>query len=53
LTHKRLQDYQAARPYLEAAVMMSSGIKNALPELMDLLYQLDRLQEAKTRVSMA
>jgi tetratricopeptide (TPR) repeat protein len=53
LTLKRLQDYQAAKPYLEAAVMMSEDIKSALPELIDLLYQLNRLQEAKTWIAMA
>ena len=47
------QDYQATKPYLEAAVMISDGIKSVLPELIDLLYPMNRLQEAKTWIAMA
>jgi len=47
LTYKRLQDYEAARPHLEASVSLRPKIKGALIELIDLLYRLGDTEEAK------
>ncbi|MFC1590495.1 tetratricopeptide repeat protein [Candidatus Omnitrophota bacterium] len=46
LTYKQLQDLPAARPYLEAAVTLRPKIKNAIPALIDVLYQSDDTEEA-------
>jgi tetratricopeptide (TPR) repeat protein len=53
ITYKKLQDYKNARPHLEAAVTMTPKIKGALIELIDLLYRLDELDEAKKWVMVA
>lgn len=47
LTYKRLQDYDAARPHLEASVSLRPKIKGALIELIDLLYRLGDTEGAK------
>ncbi len=47
LTYKQLQDYSEAVPALRDAVTNSPKIKGALIELIDCLYQLGQLDEAK------
>ena len=47
LTHKQLQNYKDAAPHLRDAVTYSPKIKGALIELIDCLYQLGSLDEAK------
>jgi Tfp pilus assembly protein PilF len=53
LTHKQLQNYAGAVPSLKDAVTYSPKIKGALIELIDCLYQLDRLQEAREWITEA
>jgi tetratricopeptide (TPR) repeat protein len=53
MTYKRMQDYAQAKKYLEEAVSFTPGVKSALPELIDLLYQMNILEEAKKWVSKA
>ncbi|MDB4349491.1 tetratricopeptide repeat protein [Omnitrophica bacterium] len=53
ITYKKLQDYKSARPHLEAAVTLKPKIKGALIELIDLLYKLDEVDEAKKWVAVA
>jgi tetratricopeptide (TPR) repeat protein len=53
LTYKQLQDYKAAVPHLRDAVTLSPKIKGALIELIDCLYQLGQLEEAKTWIGEA
>ncbi|MCM8819336.1 MAG: tetratricopeptide repeat protein [Candidatus Omnitrophica bacterium] len=47
LTYKRLQDYKNAQPHLESAITLIPPIKAAYIELIDLLYQCDKFNEAK------
>ena len=51
LTYKQMQDYRNAGVYLRNAVTYSPKIKGALIELIDCLYQLDDLEEAKRWVA--
>jgi len=53
LTYKRMEDYVAARKYLEASLHMTPKIKGALIELIDILYRLNYLDEAKKWISVA
>jgi tetratricopeptide (TPR) repeat protein len=53
MTYKKLQDYKAARPYLESAVTLTPSVQSALPELIDLLYQIDDTAAAKTWIERA
>lgn len=53
LTYKHLQDFLAAKPHLEAAATLTPSVKNALLELIDLLYQCDRVDETKKWISFA
>ncbi|MFH1594514.1 MAG: tetratricopeptide repeat protein [Candidatus Omnitrophota bacterium] len=53
LTYKQLQDYRQARLHLEASVNLTPRIKGALIELIDVLYRLDDLEEAKKWVRVA
>ncbi len=53
MTYKRLQDFLAAKPHLEAAVTLQPRVKNAFLELIDLLYQLEDLEEAKKWIAVA
>lgn len=53
LTYKQLQNYDSAVSNLRDAVTFSPKIKGALIELIDCLYQLDRLDEAKKWVDEA
>jgi hypothetical protein len=46
MTLKQLQRYDEARPHLEAAAVCTPRINNAIPELIDLLYKLDKFDEA-------
>ena len=47
LTHKYLQNYKEAVPHLRDAVTLTPKIKEALTELIDVLYLTDNLEEAK------
>ena len=47
ITYKKMQDYKKALPNLEAAVTLKPKVKNALPELIDVLYKKGKLKEAK------
>jgi tetratricopeptide (TPR) repeat protein len=53
MTYKRLQDFAAAKPHLEAAVTLEPSVKNAFLELIDLLYQSSQIEEAKTWIAAA
>ena len=53
LTHKQLQNYKEAIPPLRDAVTFSPKIKGALIELVDCLYQLGKLDEAKKWIAEA
>jgi tetratricopeptide (TPR) repeat protein len=53
LTCKRLQDYLAAKLHLEASANLTPRVKNALPELIDVLYQCDQVEEAKKWIAVA
>lgn len=53
LTYKQLQNYKEAVPNLRDAVTFSPKIKGALIELVDSLYQLSQLDEAKTWIAEA
>jgi tetratricopeptide (TPR) repeat protein len=53
LTYKKLQDYKAAIEPLKAAVTNEPKIGQALIELIDCLYQLNELDEAKTWIAEA
>jgi len=53
ITCKQMQNYTEAKPNLEAAVTLKPKIKNALPELIDLLYKKGQLEEAKKWIEVA
>lgn len=53
LTYKQLQNYKEAVPPLKDAVTYTPKIKGALIELIDCLYQLGRLDEAKQYIAEA
>jgi tetratricopeptide (TPR) repeat protein len=53
LTHKRLQDYKGARTYLTEAVEGSPKIIEALPELIEVCYQIDDIPCAKRWIAVA
>ena len=53
MTLKQLQRCSEARSHLEAAATLTPKIDNAVPELIDLLYKLDRLDEAKKWIDIA
>ncbi|MDD5496331.1 MAG: tetratricopeptide repeat protein, partial [Candidatus Omnitrophica bacterium] len=53
MTYKQMQDYKSAIPELKDAVTFSPKIKGALIELIDCLYQLNRIDEAKEWISEA
>ena len=53
MTYKRLQDFLAAKPHLEAAVTLEPVAKNAFLELIDLLYQSSEFGEAKKWIALA
>lgn len=47
ITYKYLQNYKEAIPHLRDAVTLTPKIKEALTELIDVLYLTDNLEEAK------
>jgi tetratricopeptide (TPR) repeat protein len=47
LTYKIMEQYKEAIPYLRDAVTFTPRIKEALVELIDVLYQTDNIKEAK------
>ena len=53
LTYKKLQDYREAIPNLQDAVSYSPKIKEAMPELIDCLYQSGDIEGAKARITEA
>ncbi|MBM3250320.1 MAG: tetratricopeptide repeat protein [Candidatus Omnitrophica bacterium] len=53
LTYKKIQDYQASLEPLREAVTNTPKIKEALMELIDSLYQLGELEEAKKWIAEA
>ena len=53
LAYKQTQDYAQAISHLQEAVTLTPRIKEALVEIIDTLYQLDRLQEAKKWIRVA
>lgn len=53
LTLKQLQRYTEAKPQLEAAATLTPKIGNAVSELIDVLYKLDELDEAKKWIDVA
>lgn len=53
MAYKQTQDFSQAASQLEAAVTLRPPVKEALLELIDVLYQLDRLAEAKKWLELA
>lgn len=53
LTYKQIQDYKSALPHLKAAVTYTPKIKGALLELVEVLYQLDEVEDAKQYIGVA
>ncbi len=53
LTYKRIENYTEARAHLEASLGMTPKIKGALIELIDLLYRLDDIDQAKIWIKVA
>ncbi|MFA5146740.1 MAG: tetratricopeptide repeat protein [Candidatus Omnitrophota bacterium] len=53
LTYKKLQDFEEARANLEAAAKLRPPIDNAIPELIDVLYQCNETDEAKRWIDRA
>ncbi|MDD4939850.1 MAG: tetratricopeptide repeat protein [Candidatus Omnitrophica bacterium] len=53
MTYKRMQDYRSAQPFLAEACSLKPRIDAALPELIELLYQNDRLNEAQEWIGVA
>ena len=53
LCHKQMEDYVAAKKDLEASLNMTPKIKGALIELIDVLYRLDEIEEAKKWIQVA
>ena len=53
MSYKRLQDFLAAQPHLESAVALEPVVKNAYLELIDLLYQCEKFDEAKKWIAVA
>ncbi len=53
LTYKKMEDYKSARIHLEDAMSRDPKIKEALLELVEVLYQLNRLNEAKKWIAVS
>lgn len=53
MAYKQILDYNRAVTHLQDAVTLRPAIREALGELIDTLYQLNRLEEAKKFVAMA
>ena len=53
ITYKQLQNYKEAKVQLIEAVSLTPKIKEALLELVEVLYQLGELNEAKTYIEIA
>jgi len=53
LTYKSMENYTAAANDLRASLGMTPKLKGALLELIDVLYRLDRLDEAKKWIKVA
>lgn len=53
LTYKRLENYVEAKTHLKASLYMTPKIKGALIELIDILYRLDEIEEAKKWIKVA
>ncbi len=53
MTYKRLEDYVGAKAQLEASLNMRPKIKGALIELIDILYRLDEIEQAKEWIKVA
>ncbi|MFH1790446.1 MAG: tetratricopeptide repeat protein [Candidatus Omnitrophota bacterium] len=53
LTYKRMEDYVSAKEYLEASLELTPKIKGALIELIDVLYRINELDEAKKWIAVA
>ncbi|MDD5439746.1 MAG: tetratricopeptide repeat protein [Candidatus Omnitrophica bacterium] len=53
LTYKRMENYVESSKELEASLTMTPRIKGALIELIDCLYRLDRLDDAKKWIKVA
>ncbi len=53
LTYKKLQDPMQARTSLEEALSLQPPVKNAIPELIDILYQTNEIEGAKALIERA
>ncbi|MBL7072071.1 MAG: tetratricopeptide repeat protein [Candidatus Omnitrophica bacterium] len=53
LTYKQIEDYEGALPHLQDAVTYQPKIKGALLELIEVFYQLGRLEEAQEYIVIA
>ena len=53
MAYKQTMDYDKAAPNLEAALKLKPAVKEALVEYVNILFQLDRLEEAKNWIKVA
>lgn len=53
MTYKQMQDFKEARRHLEAAATLEPVTKNAYIELIDILYQINEMDEAKIWIKLA
>ncbi len=53
LAYKKVENYSAAEPHLEAAVTMYPKVKGALLELIDVYYKKGRIKKAKKWIKVA
>lgn len=53
LAYKQINDFQSALPPFQDAVALKPPIKEAVIELIDVLYRLDKIEEAKQWIAVA
>jgi len=53
VTYKKLQNFLEAKPDLETAATLEPKVKEAIPELIDLLYQSEDMEGAKKWIAVA
>ncbi|MBI3815209.1 MAG: tetratricopeptide repeat protein [Nitrospinae bacterium] len=53
LAYKKVQDYKEAKIHLKDALILKPEVKEAVPELSDVLYQLGEMEEALKEIEFA
>ncbi|MBI3599437.1 MAG: tetratricopeptide repeat protein, partial [Nitrospinae bacterium] len=53
LAYKKVQDYKEAKVHLKDALTLAPPVKEAVPELSDVLYQLGEMEEALKEIEFA